>query len=117
MSPGQILLVALAISLAGNAWQFRSYLQVRDERAEAVASRDQARSAASACSDATEALQELAGKRQQENEAARQRAYAAGLQAQKKAQGILGAPPSKPGDDCGSAVDRFDSWLSGRGQP
>lgn len=117
LSPMSILILMLVASLAGNAWQFRTYLGVRDQRTEAIGERDQARSAANACSDATEALVDLAGKRKKENEAERRRAYEAGAKSQVKAQQILSAPPSKPGDDCGSAVDRFDGWLAGRGRP
>lgn len=111
------LAIALAISLAGNGLLTRSYLGVRDERTEAQGERDQARSAASMCSDATEALQEQAGKRKAENQVAIARAAAAATAAAAKAQRELQLPATRPNDDCGSAVDRGTRWLSERTKP
>lgn len=116
MSLHTIVLVVLAISLAGNAWQAKTYLGVRDERTVAIGERDQARSAATACSDATEALRELVDRRQAENKVAIAQAAAAGERRGRKAAEILATPPSRPGDDCGSANDRFNRWLAEKGQ-
>jgi hypothetical protein len=112
----QILGLLLALSVAGNAWLGSSYLGARDERTQAIGQRDQARGAASMCSDATEALQEAAGQRTKENAAAVAQAAAAGAARERRAQLQLSTPATRPGNDCGSAGDRFDNWLKGRTQ-
>jgi hypothetical protein len=111
------LVLALAVSLAGNAWQIHTYLGVRDDRTAAIGERDQARSAATMCSDATEALHEAAGKRAIENKAAVATAAAKAEARGRKAAQELMAGPTRPGDDCGSAGDRVNRWLEMRGQP
>ena len=64
MNAGAIILL---LSLAGNAALGWAYLQHRDKAAASLATattqRDQARADATACSDATEALSELADRR------------------------------------------------------
>lgn len=117
MTPAQLLAILLALSVAGNAALTFTYLGVRDERTAATGERDQARSAASMCSDAVEDLRELADKRQAENKRAVAAAYARGQVHARKAQEILGTLPSRPGDDCGSAGDRFNRWISERSTP
>jgi hypothetical protein len=116
MSLAQTLGLLLALSVAGNAWLGSSYLGARDERTEAIGQRDQARGAATMCSDATEALQEAAAKGKQENAAAVAQAAAAGAERERRAQAQLATPATRPGDDCGSAGDRFNNWLTARGK-
>jgi hypothetical protein len=111
------LAIALGVSLLGNAALTHSYLGVRDERTEAQGERDQARFAATACSDATEALQEQAGKRLVENKAEVARAAANATARAAKAQREIQLPATRPNDDCGSAVDRATRWLAERGKP
>lgn len=117
MSIIQILGLLLALSVAGNAWLGSTYLGARDERTEAIGQRDQARSAATMCSDATEALQEQATRRQVEGQAAIAAARKAALGHEGRAQQILATPASTPGNDCKSADDRARSWLKSRGKP
>lgn len=117
MSPITILGLLLAISVIGNAWLGQAYVGVRDERTVAIGERDDARGAASACSDATEALRELYDKRTIENKAAVAQAAAAATARAAAAQRLLATPATRPGDDCGSAGDRFSTWLQERGKP
>lgn len=109
--------LALLISLAGNAVLGWVYLGARDERVEAIGARDQARAAATACSDATEALRELADKRAAEGKAAAAVARRKANAHEQLAQQILATPASTPGDDCKSAQDRAGAWLRGRAKP
>lgn len=109
------LLVALLVSLASNAALGWLWLDARDGRTEAVAERDSARGAASACSDATDDLRRLADQRAAEAKAARETAAKAARNAQGRAQTILATPARVPGDDCRSAAAQVDEWLSTRG--
>jgi hypothetical protein len=112
-----IMGVSLALSLAGNAVLGKVYLDARDERVEATGARDQARAAASSCSDATEALRELADKQAAEGKAAAAVARRKANSHEQLAQQILATPASTPGDDCKSAHDRARTWLQGRAKP
>lgn len=112
-----ILAGVLALSLLGNAFLSKAYLDVRDERTAAQGERDDARSAASACSDATEALEELAGKRKAEAEKARAAAAVAARGHLAMAQHILSTPATVPGDACKSADERINRWLAERKTP
>ena len=121
MSPGQILILA---SLAANAVLGWAYLGQRDETAAARADlrgmegqRDGARQAASACSDSVDDLRELADRRAREAVAARAAAAGAARDHNQKADAILAAPASVPGDACASAQARVDDWLNGRAKP
>lgn len=113
MNPLLILGVALAISMAGNAGLTYAYLGQRDETTAAQGERDQARSAASACSDATEALAELADKRKKEAAQARQDAAAKAKDRDELADSILNTPASDA-NDCKAAQQRATTWLKGR---
>lgn len=117
----QPLLIALALSLAGNAALGWSYLQHRDKAAASLATattqRDQARADASACSDATEALQELARKRAAEAAPARAAAATTARTHQARADHTLSLQPSKPADLCASMQAMGDEWLASRIPP
>lgn len=113
MNPLLILGVALAISMAGNAGLTYAYLGQRDETTAAQGERDNARAAASACSDATEALAELSAKRAKEATAARLDAAAKARSREELADAILNTPASDA-DDCKAASDRAAAWLKGR---
>lgn len=113
MTPTTILGVALAISIAGNAGLTYAYLGQRDETTAAQGERDQARAAATACSDATENLRELADKRESENKKLRAAAAARAKTLNEEADAILSTPASDP-DDCKAASQRLDRWLKGR---
>ena len=117
MSLMQSLLVALGVSLAGNAALGWAWLGARDSLAVVTTERDGARAAASACSDATEALRELADRRGAEAKRAQAEARQVASRREMRAQQILGTPAALPGDDCGSARVRVDGWLKGRVTP
>ena len=104
----------LTFSIAGNAALGWVWLDARDAVATTIVERDSARAAASACSDATEALRELADKRAEEAKRAQAAARLVAGGRERRAQQILSTPAAVPGDDCGSARVRVDDWLKGR---
>lgn len=110
------MIVALAISLAANAALGWAYLGQRDDTTAAQGERDQARADASACSDATEDLRELAGKRSAAAAPARAAAAATAQGLQQRADYTLGLQPKVPGDMCASMQALGDDWLQGRQQ-
>lgn len=103
----------LAISLTCNAALTYVYLGERDKVAVAETERDNARGAATACSDATDDLREQADKRAKEAKAARAAAAESAKGHDKRADEILSAPASNP-DDCKAAQDRVTKWLRSR---
>ncbi|MET3915983.1 hypothetical protein ABID97_002765 [Variovorax sp. OAS795] len=117
MSLIQALLVALGLSVAVNAALGWAWVGAHEKAATTVVERDNARSAASACSDATEDLRDLADKRAAEAKKAQAVARAAATGRQQAAHTILSTPPAIPGDACASAQLRVDAWLKGRAQP
>ncbi|WP_177225418.1 hypothetical protein [Variovorax sp. OK605] len=72
---------------------------------------------ASACSDATDDLRELADRRAVEAKKAQAIARDAANGRQQTAHTILSTPAAVPGDACASAQVRVDAWLWGRVQP
>ena len=117
MSLIQALLMALGLSVAGNAALGWAWVGAREKAATTVAERDNARSAASACSDATEDLRDLADKRAAEAKKAQAAARSAATGRQQAANTILSTAAAVPGDACASAQVRVDAWLRGRVQP
>ncbi len=111
MSPGVWILLA---SLAANAALGWAYLGQRDETAAAVVQRDQARGDASACSDATQDLRDLADKRAKAAAPARAAAATAARTHQQRADYTLGLQPRQPSDLCTSMQALGDEWLQGR---
>lgn len=108
------LIVALAISVAANGVLCWAYLGQRDDTTAAQGQRDQARADASACSDATEDLRELAGKRSEAAAPARAAAASTAQGLQQRADYTLGLQPKVPGDMCASMQALGDEWLKGR---
>ncbi len=108
------LIVTLAISVAANGVLGWAYLGQRDDTTAAQGERDQARADASACSDATEDLRELAGKRSAAAAPARAAAAATAQGLQQRADYTLGLQPKVPGDMCASMQALGDEWLKGR---
>ncbi|MFV0676440.1 hypothetical protein [Variovorax sp. tm] len=117
MSPAQALLVALGLSVAGNAALGWAWVGAREKAATSVLQRDDAMAAASACSDATEDLRALADKRAAEAKKAQAAARSVALGHEARAQTILATPAAVPGDACASAQIRVDAWIRGRAQP
>ncbi|HYE40275.1 MAG TPA: hypothetical protein VEB23_10105 [Ramlibacter sp.] len=119
MLPSPLVLVglALALSLAANAWQAQLYLGARDDATEARSATRQAVDAARSCSDGVAALEEHA--KEQHRQAGRRRVEADNQAKthEARAQQILVAAPAVAGDDCKSAEAAIDSWLQQRGKP
>lgn len=117
----QPLIIALALSVAGNAALGWVYLKHRDQAAASLATattqRDQARADATACSDATEALRELADRRIAAAAPARAAATSTARTLQARADHTLSLQPSKPADLCASMQAMGDDWLQGRARP
>jgi hypothetical protein len=114
MTTVAMVLIALGISLAGNATLSLFWLGARDTVAKQGVQLKAAGVAAQACSDATDNLLTLADKRLEQAKAARAQAAAASKGRQQRADAILSAPASTPGDDCKSAGDRAAQWLKSR---
>ena len=106
--------ILLALSALTNIGLAKAYMKARDARTQAIADRDSARGAATACSDATEALRELADKRKADGAKRVKAAEAEALAAEGRAQFLLQKRPSVPTDDCRSAAAQMDDWLSTR---
>ena len=111
------LAAALALSVAGNAALGRAWLSVRDDLATAIVQRDQARTDASACSDATDDLRALADKRSAEAAPARAAAAALARTPTRRADATLASAPAVPGDMCASLQALGDDWLQARAKP
>ncbi|MBT2299294.1 hypothetical protein J7E70_02350 [Variovorax paradoxus] len=108
------LAILLGLSALTNIGLTKAYLKARDAKTQALADRDSARAAATACSDATEALAEQATRRYAEAQGRRKDAEMRALLAEGRAQQLLQTQPSVPGDDCRSAAAQMDTWLSTR---
>lgn len=106
-----VVAIAFAISVSANAALGWAWLDAHDDLVAAARDRDSARGLASACSDATDELRDLAEKRSRESRVAQAAARAAALSREQLAQSILATPAAIPGDDCGSARVRVDAWL------
>ena len=116
--------IILALSVAANAALGWAYLGQRDDTTQARADlagmerqRDGARGAASACSDAVEVLQDLAGKRAAAAVPVRAAAAKAAQQSERRADYTLSLKPRHVGDACASAQALADEWLRGRVKP
>lgn len=117
MSLMQVLLVSLGLSVAGNAALGLAWVGAREKAATTTLQRDDARAVASACSDATDDLRELADKRGAEAKKAQAAARNTATVRQQAAHTILSTPAAVPGDACASAQVRVDAWLRGRVKP
>lgn len=116
IAPLQAVLLALAISLAGNAALGWAWQGARDGREAAVLERDSARFDASACSDATDDLRTLADQRSKDAAAARTAAANAARTHAQRADRTLSKAPAAPGDMCKSMQALGDEWLRERRQ-
>lgn len=109
-------IVALILSIAANGVLGWAYLGQRDATTTAAHQRDDARSDASACSDATEDLRTLADKRGTAAAQARAAAATAAKSLSQRADYTLSLPPKVPGDACASMQALGDEWLQGRAE-
>lgn len=118
------ILIALAISVAANVALGWAYLGQRDDNTTARSElrdmqgqRDGARQMASECSDATEALRELAHKRAAAAAPARAAAASTANALQQRADYTLSLKPRDPANQCASMQALADEWLQGRVKP
>ena len=116
LAPLQVALLALALSMAGNAALGWAWQGARDGREAAVLERDSARFDASACSDATDDLRTLADQRSKDAAAARTAAASAARTHAQRADRTLSKAPAVPGDMCASMQQLGDDWLRERGK-
>ena len=119
-----VLILALVSSLLGNLWQANVYLKQRDalvqSKAETVKTQGELKDAqgmASACSDATDDLRELADKRELAAVGVRQQALTVASKHSARADAILAKPSPVPDNYCESAQVLIDDWLKERAQP
>ena len=110
----QPLLLALALSVAGNAALGFAWLHQRDRAAEAVAARDTAQDAGKACTEAVNGLSKLATDRAAAAKTERAAARKAAVRLQQRADRTLATAPAVPGDMCKSMQRLGDDWLKER---
>lgn len=111
------LAILLAISLIANAALGWSYLGQRDKAVSETVKTEQATGAAVACSAGVDGLQQQATTRHAEAAPKVDAAKRASVAANIKADVILAAAATTPGDDCKSASDRVETWWADRGKP
>ncbi|WP_295855904.1 hypothetical protein [uncultured Xylophilus sp.] len=104
------LALLLGVSVLANVLLWNQ----RDRALLAERDRDAARAQASACSDATADLRELADQQIAAGKKARAEAAAAGRQLQQRADRTLSTPPADPADLCASTQRLTDEWLQER---
>lgn len=118
------LAIALVASLAGNGLLAWAYLGQRDaasmareQTTAAHSERDEARVLAHACSDTVDDLRELAERRKREAEGVRRQMEAKARNHDSRADAVLAAAPTVPGDSCASAQVLVQDWLKARAAP
>lgn len=110
----QPLLLALALSVAGNAAIGWAWLHQRDRAAVAVAALDEAQAAGKACTEAVNGLAKLATDRAAAAKTERAAARKAAGRLQQRADRTLATAPAVPGDMCKSMQRLGDDWLKER---
>lgn len=123
MLPGWVWALLLALCLAVTLIQRHQLGTVRADLRKAdravgtlTSERDDAREAATICSDGVEDLLDQAARRAAAAAPVLDRARQGALQHQQRAQQILSTPAAVPDDDAASARARIAAWLQGRGQ-
>lgn len=107
------VIIALAISLAGNAGLSYLWLGARDEATTAQTNLKSAKDAAETCSKSVDDLQVKAADRAKAAAKDRAAAAASAQNRDAKADEILSTPATST-DDCKAAQDRVTAWLKGR---
>ena len=115
MVPGWVYAIALALLAASSSALSWAWLGARDRVATLTVERDQATGNVSQCSESVVNLQWAAAKRLREGRPAVEAAAKAAQVTDQRADQILAAPASTPGDDCKSAQDQVNDWLANRG--
>jgi hypothetical protein len=111
------VLVALGLSLAGNAFLGNAYLHQRDTATVVKTETVYVQAAANECSKGTEATATAAAKAASAAAPKRKAAASEAAKHDAKADQILAAPPAVPGDACKSAEAAIDSWWDARNKP
>jgi membrane protein involved in colicin uptake len=106
--------LALAASMLGNVAAVDAYLHARDDKTTALADLRQVKSAAQACSEATNRLKADADAREEAAKRARDEALGVARLAQENASKLMSKPPAVPGNDCASAKVQINDWLGKR---
>lgn len=116
MNPSIIIgmAVALAVSLAGNAWLFGAVSDQREEIGVLKSDRDSALNAAVVCSDGVKQLQEKAARQAEAAKKALAAARADAVAAGRRADAERSRPQAVPGDECASAAVESREWLRAR---
>lgn len=108
------LAIALALSLAANAFTAHLWLDARDTAALASERARQAVDSAEQCSASVDRLQIDAADRAKANAPLVKAAQDAARAAQAAADAMRRKPPPVPGDDCASARIAVDAWLGAK---
>lgn len=108
------VIIALALSLVGNAWQWHANGVEHDARTKAEANFQTANAQTEACNKSIGELETQAKDREKENKALREEAAKRRRAQESLAQQILSTPATVPGNDCQSAKDRVRNWLKAR---
>ena len=110
------VLIALAVSLAGNALLTRLWLSSRDDAATAAERTAQALGDAKLCSDGAKAVLQASEIKTAEAEKAIAAARNGAKTLRSRADRTL-ATPATSADDCKAAGDVVDAWLTERAKP
>ena len=110
----QPLLLALALSVAGNAALGWAWLHQRDRAVVAVDALDTAQAAGTVCTEAVNGLSKLATDRAAAAKTERAAARKAAGRLQQRADRTLATAPAVPGDMCKSMQRLGDNWLKER---
>lgn len=111
MNPWAYVLLA---SLALNALLGWDDLRLREKVGAVAVERDTARGAATACSDATEALADLATKQKDAGAQLLKDAKAKALTLEQRANAERSRSQAVPGNACASAAQETAEWLTKR---
>lgn len=114
LSPALLLAAALALSVAGNAALAWAWRAAHDDAVAIEQQRLFAQDAANSCSKSVQKLAGLGIERARRAGVARAAAAASAASGDRRADLILAAAPSVPGDDCKSAQAQISTWLAGR---
>jgi hypothetical protein len=114
MSAALVVLLVLALSLGGNAWQWHRNGVEHDARVKVEADLTTANNATKACNDSVTELERQARIARRREPRAAQGSREPPRAQESLAQQILSTPATVPGNDCQSARDRVVNWLKAR---
>ena len=115
--PSWVYAMAIAALVASSAALGHAWLGARDDVATLQVQYNQATNAAGLCSKGAADMQTRAGAAAKAAAPIRAAAAASAAVADKRADQILASSPTTPTNDCKSAADQVDAWLSTRPPP